>query len=112
MEDAKAEVPEGHYSQTRPVTFYTEHLGKKNFYQSPSIGHNPFARTCGMTQIPGNTKAIYAFQGNVNFPREHKVINDFALNTDFTYDNPNLHVDAKQVTYIYIYIYMPFTLYR
>jgi len=48
--ELKESLPKGYYAETQPITFYTEHLHKKNFYQSASLGANPFARTCGVTQ--------------------------------------------------------------
>ncbi len=43
-------VPQGDYTQTRPVTIYTEALERKNTYMSAATGPNPFARTSGLTQ--------------------------------------------------------------
>ena len=43
-------VPQGDYTQSRPVTIYTEALERKNTYMSAATGPNPFARSSGMTQ--------------------------------------------------------------
>jgi hypothetical protein len=48
-EELRAKVPTGDYTQTMPVTIYTEGLERKNNYMSASTGPNPFARTSGMT---------------------------------------------------------------
>ena len=42
-------VPQGDYTQTRPVTIYTEALERKNTYMSASTGPNPFAKSSGFT---------------------------------------------------------------
>eukprot|EP00826_Nyctotherus_ovalis_P037017 TRINITY_DN3347_c0_g2_i5.p1 TRINITY_DN3347_c0_g2~~TRINITY_DN3347_c0_g2_i5.p1 ORF type:complete len:159 (+),score=58.09 TRINITY_DN3347_c0_g2_i5:213-689(+) len=60
-------LPKGHYTVTEPVTFYTQHLEKKNFYMSAATGPNPFAKSSGMTQIANDTRAIKNYDGNVNF---------------------------------------------
>lgn len=43
-------IPQGDYTQARPVTIYTEALERKNTYMSASTGPNPFSRSSGMTQ--------------------------------------------------------------
>lgn len=43
-------IPQGDYTQARPVTIYTEALERKNTYMSAATGPNPFARSSGMTQ--------------------------------------------------------------
>ena len=63
-------VPKGHYSNQVPVTIYTEHLERKNFYMSASTGPNPFARTSGFTQPLNQTKAVNEYEGNVDFQKE------------------------------------------
>lgn len=60
-------LPKGHYSVTEPVTFYTQHLERKNFYMSAATGPNPFAKSSGVTQIANDTRAIKNYDGNVNF---------------------------------------------
>lgn len=47
--ELRARVPQGDYTQSRPVTIYTEALERKNTYMSASTGPNPFARSSGMT---------------------------------------------------------------
>jgi hypothetical protein len=49
-EELAMRLPKGDYTQTRPVTIYTEALERKNFYMSAATGGNPFARTSGFTQ--------------------------------------------------------------
>ena len=48
-DDLRNRVPQGDYTQTRPVTFYTEALERKNYYMSAATGPNPFNRTSGFT---------------------------------------------------------------
>ena len=48
-EELAMRLPKGDYTQTRPVTIYTEALERKNFYMSAATGPNPFARTSGFT---------------------------------------------------------------
>ena len=43
-------MPKGDYTQTKPVTIYSEALERKNFYMSAATGTNPFAKTSGFTQ--------------------------------------------------------------
>ena len=45
-----ARIPKGDYTQTQPVTIYTEALERKNFYMSAATGANPLAKTSGFTQ--------------------------------------------------------------
>lgn len=63
-------VPQGDYTQTRPVTIYTEALERKNTYMSASTGPNPFSKTSGFTQPLQNTKAVAGYEGNVDFAKE------------------------------------------
>lgn len=49
-EELLARIPKGDYTQTRPVTLWSEALERKNFYMSAATGPNPFARTSGFTQ--------------------------------------------------------------
>ena len=37
---------------------------------SAAVGPNPFAKTCGMTLPPNETKAVVGFQGNIDFEAE------------------------------------------
>ena len=63
-------VPQGDYTQTRPVTIYTEALERKNTYMSAATGTNPFAKTSGFTQPLQNTRAVVGYEGNVDFQKE------------------------------------------
>lgn len=63
-------VPQGDYTQTRPVTIYTEALERKNTYMSAATGTNPFAKTSGFTQPLAQTRAVVGYEGNVDFNRE------------------------------------------
>lgn len=56
-EELRAKVPAGDYTQSNPVTIYTEALERKNHYMSASTGPNPFARTSGVTQPMNMTKS-------------------------------------------------------
>ena len=69
-------VPQGDYTQTRPVTIYTEALERKNTYMSAATGPNPFAKTSGFTQPLANSKAVVGYEGNVDFAKE-KTMLDF-----------------------------------
>lgn len=71
-DELKNRVPQGDYDKQVPVTFYTEHLDRKNYYGSASTGSNPFAITRGMTQPVQATHAVQGFEGNVNFEAEQK----------------------------------------
>lgn len=68
--ELKTRIPQGAYDKQVPVTFYTEHLDRKNVYGSASTGPNPFAITRGMTQPVQATHAIQGYEGNVNFEKE------------------------------------------
>lgn len=48
-EDLDKRLPKGDYTQTRPVTIYTDGLERKNFYMSAATGTNAFSRTNGIT---------------------------------------------------------------
>ena len=48
-EELAMRLPQGDYTQTRPITIYTEALERKNFYMSAATGPNPFAKTSGFT---------------------------------------------------------------
>ena len=97
MQLLKAKVPKGDYTQTQPVTFYTEHLEQKNYYQSASTGLNPFARTCGLTQTVHNTRAVANYEGNVNFARETHVFGKLSSTTDLYEHNPYQSYPKKEV---------------
>jgi len=70
-------LPKGHYSITNPVTFYTQHLERKNFYMSAATGANPFAKSSGMTQIVNDTRAVRNYDGNVNFDKANANVDTF-----------------------------------
>ena len=67
--EIKARIPVGDYTQTRPVTIYTEALERKNTYMSASTGPNPFAVTRGLTQPLDKTKAVLSYEGNIDFDK-------------------------------------------
>jgi Ca2+-binding EF-hand superfamily protein len=68
--EIKQRIPCGDYTQTRPVTIYTEALERKNHYMSAGTGPNPFAVTRGFTQPLDKTKAVVSYEGNINFDKE------------------------------------------
>ena len=74
-QELMARIPQGDYTQARPVTIYTEALERKNTYMSAATGPNPFARSSGMTQPLNQTKAVVGFAGNVDFEKEKTVVN-------------------------------------
>ena len=49
-DELRQRIPTGDYTQTRPVTIYTEALERKNTYMSAATGPNPFAKSSGFTQ--------------------------------------------------------------
>jgi len=67
-------VPKGDYTQTQPVTIYTQALENKTQYMSGATGVNAFARTSGFTQPLNQTRAVTGFEGNVDYDREKKNI--------------------------------------
>ena len=69
------QIPQGHYTQTQPVTIYTQNLENKNYYMSAGTGTNPFARTSGFTQPVNQTRAVKDYEGNVDFNREKTNMN-------------------------------------
>lgn len=71
-EELKQRLPQGDYTQTKPVTIYTENLERKNFYMSAATGTNPFAKSSGFTQPLNQTRAVKGYDGNVDFDREQK----------------------------------------
>ena len=70
----RARIPVGDYTQTRPVTIYTEALERKNTYMTAATGPNPFSVTRGFTQPVNQTKAVVNFEGNINFAKESKTL--------------------------------------
>jgi len=75
-DELKERIPAGDYDKQVPVTFYTEHLDRKNVYGSASTGPNPFAITRGMTQPVQATHAIQGYEGNVNFDKEKTTLSN------------------------------------
>lgn len=69
-EELKEKLPAGHYAEQQPTTFWTTNLQRKNFYQSASVGPNPFAKTSGLTQTADQTKAVIGYYGNIDFETE------------------------------------------
>jgi hypothetical protein len=69
-EELAMRLPQGDYTQTRPITIYTEALERKNFYMSAATGPNPFAKTSGFTQPFNQTKAVRDYEGNIDFQKE------------------------------------------
>jgi hypothetical protein len=68
--ELQARLPKGDFHVTRPVTFYTEQLERKNIPISASTGPNPFALTRGFTQPVNMTKSVANWEGNVDFNKE------------------------------------------
>jgi len=68
-------IPQGDYTQARPVTIYTEALERKNTYMSAATGPNPFSRSSGMTQPLNQTKAVVGYDGNVDFAKATTTVN-------------------------------------
>jgi len=87
--ELRARIPQGDYTQARPVTIYTEALERKNTYMSASTGPNPFARSSGFTQPLNQTKAVVDYEGNVDFEKEKTTVS-FARTAgrDLSYRNP------------------------
>lgn len=72
-DELRREIPEGDFSQTQPVTVYTEALKTKAVIMSASTGPNPFAKTSGFTQPVQNTRAVKKYEGNIPFDEEAKI---------------------------------------
>lgn len=85
----RREIPEGDFSQTEPVTIYTEALRTKAVMMSASVGPNPFAKTSGFTQPVQESRATKKFEGNVNFEHEKKTTDFNRTHTDL---NPKNHL--------------------
>ena len=73
-DELRARVPTGDYTQTRPVTIYSEALERKNTYMSAATGPNPFAITRGFTQPLDKTKAVLSYEGNIDFNKEKTTV--------------------------------------
>ena len=82
-------IPQGDYTQARPVTIYTEALERKNTYMSAATGPNPFAKSSGFTQPLNQTKAVVGYEGNIDFQAEQtKVAFARTAGRDLQYRNP------------------------
>ena len=87
--EIKKRVPIGDYTQTRPVTIYTEALERKNTYMSAATGPNPFAVTRGFTQPLDKTKAVLSYEGNIDFDKEKKTLETMRTSgRDLYHKNP------------------------
>ena len=73
-EELRQRIPQGDYTQQRPVSIYTEALERKNTYMSAATGPNPFAKSSGFTQPLNQTRAVTEFEGNVNFEKEKTTV--------------------------------------
>lgn len=97
-EELKREIPEGDFSQTTPVTIYTESLRTKAVMMSASTGPNPFAKTSGFTQPVQESRAIKNFEGNVNFEGEKQTTDFNRTHTDLNpknYQIPDKEIDRE-----------------
>ena len=77
LQKLEDQIPKGHYTATQPITFYTQHLERKNYYMSGATGGNPFGKSSGVTQIVDNTRAVRNYDGNVDFGRATKNMDTF-----------------------------------
>ena len=84
IEELKDKLPKGHYSAVQPVTFYTQHLERRNFYMSAATGPNPFAKCSALTQTVQNTKGVKNYEGNVDFGKAKNNVDHF-LRSDELY---------------------------
>ena len=97
-EELKREIPEGDFSQTQPVTIYTEAIKTKAVMMSASTGPNPFSKTSGFTQPVQNSRAIKNYEGNVDFEIEKKATDFNRTHTDLNpknYQKPDLEFDRE-----------------
>lgn len=53
-----AKLPKGDYTQTQPVTIYTEAIKTKHVPISAATGSNPFSKSSGFTQPVQYSKAV------------------------------------------------------
>ena len=88
LKDLKDHVPKGNYTETQPITFYTEHLERKNYYKSASLGLNPFGKTSGFTQTVHHTRGVCNYEGNVNFGRETTIHDKLNTTKNIYPENP------------------------
>ena len=97
-EELKREIPEGDFSQTQPVTIYTEALRTKAVMMSASTGPNPFSKTSGFTKPVQETRAIKNYEGNVDFKTEKNVTNFNRTHNDLNpknYKMPDTDIDRE-----------------
>jgi len=48
-DELKKQIPSGDYTQTQPITLYTEALKNKHVIMSSTVGPNPFAKSSGFS---------------------------------------------------------------
>jgi Ca2+-binding EF-hand superfamily protein len=97
-EELRREIPEGDFSQTHPVTVYTEALRTKAVMMSASTGPNPFAKTSGFTQPVQNSRAVKNYEGNVDFETEQRTTNFNRTHNDLNpknYLKPDVKLDKE-----------------
>ena len=97
-EELRREIPEGDFSQTNPVTVYTEALRTKAVMMSASTGPNPFAKTSGFTQPVQNSRAVKNYEGNVDFETEQRTTNFNRTHNDLNpknYLKPDVKLDKE-----------------
>ena len=92
-EELRREIPEGDFTQTHPVTVYTDALKTKAVMMSASTGPNPFSKTSGFTQSVHNTRAIKNYEGNIDFAGEKKTTDFNRTHNDL---NPKNHLKPDQ----------------
>jgi Ca2+-binding EF-hand superfamily protein len=92
-EELRREIPEGDFTQTHPVTVYTDALKTKAVMMSASTGPNPFSKTSGFTQSVHNTRAIKNYEGNIDFVGEKKTTDFNRTHNDL---NPKNHLKPDQ----------------
>lgn len=89
-DELKRQIPAGDYTQTHPITIYTEALKNKHVIMSATVGPNPFAKSSGFTQPVQQSRAVNRFEGNVNFEQEARRTDFRDTHKDFAQFNPNL----------------------
>lgn len=89
-QELKASVPKGGYAQQQPVTFYTEHLSRKNVYMSSTQGVNPFAKSHAFTQPLDKTRGADKFEGNISRDMADTKVKNFYLGHDLGIENPHM----------------------
>ncbi len=94
-QELKASVPKGGYAQQHPVTFYTEHLSRKNVYMSSTQGVNPFGKSHAFTQPHDRTRATGKYEGDIDRELADTKVKNFYLGHDIGMDNPHLKLAAE-----------------